>query len=89
MKYNIGLLKEKLNYHQNLSKLSYDKIDSNGDKISYDTFNKIGELTEKYKNTPDDIYQNNKNIIISQDLTEMGSKCFNIIVSWSNPSRIA
>ena len=33
MKYNIGLLKEKLDYHQNLSKLSYDKIDSNGDKL--------------------------------------------------------
>jgi hypothetical protein len=79
MKDNIGLLK-KLDYQQNLSKISYDKIDSNGNKTCYDVEYGILELIMKHKNTPDDIYKNNKNIIITQDISEKdGKKCFNII----------
>jgi len=75
-----NILLKKLDYQSDLSKLSYEKIDSNGNKINYDTFSRIDLLLDKYKNTPDDIYVNNKNIIISQDLSNnKGFKCFNII----------
>ena len=73
-------LKQRLDYQQNSSKLNYEKVDKTGNKISFDTFNKIKDLVSKYKNTPDDVYENNKNIIISQDLNDDASfKCFNII----------
>ena len=79
MEDNIGLLK-KLDYKQNLSKLSYDKIDCNGNKTCFNAEYGIKELIKKHKSTQDDIYENNKNIIITQDLNEKnGSKCFNII----------
>ena len=45
-------LKQRLDYQQNSSKLSYEKVDKTGNKISFDTFNKIKDLVSKYKNTP-------------------------------------
>lgn len=73
-------LRQRLDYTQNSCKLIYEKIDDIGNKISYDTFNKIQNLVSKYKNTPDDVNENNKNIIISQDLNDEATfKCFNII----------
>ena len=79
MKDNIGLLK-KLDYHNNLSKLSYEKTDVNGNKTCFNAEYQIKNLINRHKNTPDDIYENNEYIIITQELTENnGSKCFNII----------
>jgi len=73
-------LRKRLDYTQNLSKLVYDKVDDNGNKISYDCYYTIKDLLKKYKDTPDDVYKNNKIFIISQDLNdEATSKCFNII----------
>ena len=75
-----NILLKKLDYHHNLSKIIYDKIDNNGNKTSFNAEYVIKDLIRRHKNTPDDIYENNKNIIITQDLTENnGSKCFNII----------